>query len=118
MAVYLLSNSRMLELINCSSEEICILDARTEEEFSAGHIVGAQIIRWENFCGQPPSDSHVLLSEPGYWGLMADPISWRLGDKLSTIGLTNKKKIVVYADGPLSWGTEGRVAWMLLYLGA
>jgi len=75
-------------------------------------------MRWENWCGQPPSDSYSLLSEPGYWGLMADPFSRQLANILSAIGLSNRQKIVVYADGQFSWGAEGRVAWMLLYLGA
>ncbi|HEX8917723.1 MAG TPA: rhodanese-like domain-containing protein, partial [Chloroflexota bacterium] len=54
----------------------------------------------------------------GYWGgLKRAPAEW-YAERLRDCGLRRDDAIVVYADGPGSRGREGRIAWMLLYLGA
>ncbi len=95
-----------------------IVDARTSEEFGRGHVKGAVSMLWEEWCRKPPTDCAAALTEPGYWGLLADPVAESFAERLSAAGLSNSKPVAVYADGPASKGREGRIGWMLLYLGA
>lgn len=48
---------------------------------------------------------------------MAAPAALDYERLLSVAGITNQFPVVVYADGVPSKGREGRIAWMLLYLG-
>jgi len=95
-----------------------IVDARPRADFARGHIPGALSLQWEQWCGVPPRGVAPVLSQPGYWGtLVAAPAAW-YADQMARRGITSKRPIVVYADGVRSKGREGRIAWMLLYLGA
>lgn len=95
-----------------------IVDARPRADFARGHIPGAVSLEWEQWCGVPPRGADAVLSQPGYWGaLVAAPAAW-YADQMARHGITSERPIVVYADGVRSKGREGRIAWMLLYLGA
>ncbi len=95
-----------------------IVDARPKIEFDAGHIPGAIWLGWEEWCGAAPVSNESILRRPGYWGVLQDkPSSWYT-ERLSSRGLRSDEPVVIYADGPRSRGREGRIAWMLLYLGA
>jgi thiosulfate/3-mercaptopyruvate sulfurtransferase len=94
-----------------------IIDARTREEFERGHIPGALWLGWEEWCAAAPPEGGPLLAQEGYWGVLADPPSL-LTRRLAERGVRADGPLVVYADGPRSKGREGRIAWMLLYLGA
>lgn len=93
---------------------LVIADARPVEEYERLHIEGALSIEWESFC-EVPADCGSALKEPGYWGKLDSDES--LQKRLSRLGLKNDVPVAVYADMPHSKGREGRIAWMLLYLG-
>ncbi|HLJ66818.1 MAG TPA: rhodanese-like domain-containing protein [Chloroflexota bacterium] len=95
-----------------------ILDARPHDQFQAGHIPGATWLGWEGWCESAPDSAGPVLAQGGYWGVMTTASAPLLGRRLAAQGLCGDRPIVVYADGPRSRGREGRVAWMLLYLGA
>lgn len=95
-----------------------IIDARTLSEYDAGHVPGALWTGWEDWCRQPPDGSSAVLAQPGYWGLLEDYRCDRIRCKLGSLGITLADPILVYGDGRSSVGREGRIAWMLLYLGA
>src|SRR5437868_1593232 len=95
-----------------------LIDARTAEEFAAGHIPGAIHLCWEQWCDRPPEIAGPELAQPGYWGVLADPVINAFHKRLEELGISSSARIVVYADGPRSKGSDGRIGWMLLYLGA
>jgi thiosulfate/3-mercaptopyruvate sulfurtransferase len=73
---------------------------------------------WEQWCGEPPEHAPLQYTQPGYWGLLACPHEYRFAARLADLGVRQDSEIIVYADGPRSKGRDGRIAWMLLYLGA
>ena len=95
-----------------------IVDARRRHQFEASHIPGAISIEWEDWCDPAPVAPDSALGRKGYWGVLRSaPDDW-YGTRLSACGLSSAGPTAVYADGPRSRGREGRIAWMLLYLGA
>jgi thiosulfate/3-mercaptopyruvate sulfurtransferase len=95
-----------------------IVDARTRQEYEAAHIPGAMWMGWEEWCDPAPAPSSSILRKPGYWGALRNaPPGW-YASVLADVGLRHDQPIAVYADGLRSRGREGRIAWMLLYLGA
>jgi thiosulfate/3-mercaptopyruvate sulfurtransferase len=113
----LLSSFDLKLSLDGRSAPVCVIDARTREEYERGHIPGAVWIGWEDWCQQAPKHLGSVLAQPGYWGVfIEDP--QRAAQMLSRSGVSSDKQIVVYADGMKSKGRDGRVAWSLLYLGA
>ncbi|GAC1443216.1 MAG: sulfurtransferase [Chloroflexota bacterium] len=99
-------------------QKLIVVDARPADDYHRGHIPGAIPMNWTDWCNSAPPDARNALHRPGYWGALAHtPIQWYAG-RLSELGISSDLSIVVYADGPVSKGREGRIAWMLLYLGA
>lgn len=82
-----------------SGSGMVIIDARSPEEYLAGHIPGAIHLWWKD-CGTPN-----LLN--------VSSLEKILGDK----GLSREQQMVVYDNARSSQGTAGRVFWMLEYLG-
>jgi thiosulfate/3-mercaptopyruvate sulfurtransferase len=97
---------------------IQIIDARPQSDFDAGHIPGAIWMGWEEWCGTAPVSEESILRQPGYWGVLQEKSRGWYAERLEAQGLRGDDSIVIYADGPQSRGREGRIAWMLLYLGA
>jgi len=81
-----------------------VLDVRPLFAFSAGHIPHAQPVRWD-FFGQPHN--------PGK--LRTDIAS--MARELARLGVSPEKHVLVVGLGRGGLGEEGRVAWMLNYLG-
>jgi thiosulfate/3-mercaptopyruvate sulfurtransferase len=82
-----------------------VLDAREARDFRAGHLPGARRVDWKDFRDG--------------WGRTG-----RLGDdgaalaaRLSALGVDGARPVVVYGAAQRGWGEEGRIAWMLAYLG-
>lgn len=73
---------------------------------------------WAAWCAPAPAQAGRALARPGYWGVLADHSPDWHAERLEQLGISSHLPIVVYADGPGSRGREGRIAWMLLYLGA
>ncbi|CAN5600676.1 hypothetical protein BH11CYA1_BH11CYA1_28620 [soil metagenome] len=97
-----------------------VVDSRPESEYEAGHIPTATRIGWEDWNAKPTAKGINLSSdlwEPGYWGALDNLRLEEFATRLAKLGLSNNRPVVVYADSLASKGREGRIAWMLLYLG-
>jgi len=101
-----------------SNPDRIIIDTRLRKQYDAGHIPGAIWLRWEEWCEQAPEHAEDILKTPGYWGRLADPVEQAFADRLGQRGVSSEAELVIYSAGPRSKGSDGRVAWMLLYLGA
>jgi rhodanese-related sulfurtransferase len=101
-----------------TQRSVQIVDTRPKSDFDAGHIPGAIWMGWEEWTHPAPVSEGSILRRPGYWGVLRDRPSGWYADRLAAQGLRGDDPIVTYADGPRSRGGEGRIAWMLLYLGA
>lgn len=95
-----------------------VVDARDGAYYAEGHIPGAVHTTWESWCGPAPAHAGAILAQPGYWGLLHDWEPGRYAERLEALGLRDEAPIVVYDGGVASKGRAGRIAWLLLYLGA
>ena len=86
--------------------EAIIIDTRSAEAYAAGHIPGAINARWDDF---------VLWNDPPEKAVLS-PVA-DLESQLGALGLTRDAWIVLYDDTVDSWGSAGRLFWMLEYLG-
>lgn len=82
-----------------------IIDARTPEEYAAGHIPGATSVHWTELTGFDDDD---------LWDV-------RPTEELVTIfgarGVSRDTPVVIYGAGPEGYGDDGNVYWALRYLG-
>jgi thiosulfate/3-mercaptopyruvate sulfurtransferase len=83
-----------------------LLDARPAFDYAMGHLPKAQSIRWQDYS--QTQDPHKGALDPDY-GL--------LSRKLRFLGVSPEKAVVVLGSGEKGQGEEGRIAWMLTYLG-
>lgn len=86
------------------SQGVTVLDARPGDGYATGHLPGAQHSPWERFVD---GDRTGLLS--------ADVA--RIGRELARLGVSTDRPVVVYGQWDQAWGEEGRIYWMLEYLG-
>ena len=88
-------------------EDVVVVDVRSKMAFTAsGHIPRAVAATWHDFS-DPTSGIKGLL----------DPNLARLENKLGALGITLERQVVVYSNPFDNWGDEGRMYWMLSYLG-
>lgn len=87
-------------------DNIILLDARGEKTAKKGTIEGATAIDWQAL-------SNIENAEKGDydWGLILEPEL--LSEKLSELGLSKDKEIIMFAEGPDGWGEDGRILWTL-----
>lgn len=84
---------------------VTLLDARSRSEYRSGHIPGAVRIDWSDYrdgwgrTGKLPTDLG------------------RLAEHLAELGVDDRRPVVVYGRANDGWGEEGRIVWMLAYLG-
>ncbi len=84
---------------------ITVLDARKRDAYRRGHIPGAQHALWTRYragwfrSGRLPDDLEKLARE------------------LGKLGVDDDKPVLVCGSGQVGWGEEGRIAWMIRYLG-
>ncbi|MDZ4676673.1 MAG: rhodanese-like domain-containing protein [Oligoflexia bacterium] len=83
-----------------------VLDARPAFKYAMGHLNLAQPIRWEDYS--QTEEQHKGALDPDY-GLLAR--------KLRLLGVKPDREVIVLGDGAQGIGEEGRIGWMLLYLG-
>lgn len=91
---------------NLGNENILILDARGQEAYDKGHIPGAIAVTWQNFA-----DMSGTQADNPNWGTVLK--AEELSKKLSELGISPDKEIVVYTTTDGGWGEDGRIVWML-----
>ena len=91
---------------NLGNENILILDARGQEAYDKGHIPGAIAVTWQNFA-----DMSGTQADNPNWGTVLK--AEELSKKLSELGISADKEIVVYTTTDGGWGEDGRIVWML-----
>src|SRR2546428_12767404 len=88
-------------------DDVVVVDVRSKLAFMAsGHIPRAVVATWHDF-----SDPNSAIK-----GLL-DPDLGRLEKKLGALGISKDRQVVVYSNPFDNWGDEGRMYWMLKYLG-
>jgi thiosulfate/3-mercaptopyruvate sulfurtransferase len=88
-------------------DDVVVVDVRSKMAFMAsGHVPRAVAATWHDFS-DPDSGIKGLL----------DPDIGRLEKKLGALGISNDRLVVVYSNPFDNWGDEGRMYWMLSYLG-
>ena len=95
-----------------------IVDARPAADFAEGHLPGAVNLLWEDFCARPTTAVQPILQSPGYWGSLSGDRLQGLAQELEKRGLSTEDRIIVVGNGHRDKGREGRIAWMLAYMGA
>ena len=92
---------------NLGREGLVMIDVRGKAAYMfGGHIPGAVHATWHDF-----SDPNAAAK-----GLL-DPDVSRLEQKIRALGINNDSDIVIYSNPFDNWGDEGRMFWMLQYLG-
>lgn len=88
-------------------EGLVVVDVRGKAAYAfGGHIPGAVHTTWHEF-----SDPHAAAK-----GLL-DPDVGRLETKIRALGISGDSEVVIYSNPFDNWGDEGRMYWMLEYLG-
>ena len=80
-----------------------LLDAREPDLFAEGHIPGALNAPWHAFVDGEQT------------GLLSDDAT--LQRRVRELGVDNDRPVLVYGAWNEAWGEEGRIYWMLQYLG-
>jgi len=92
---------------NLDREGLVIMDVRGKAAYAfGGHIPGAVHATWHDF-----SDPAAAAK-----GLLNPDLAW-MEQKLQSLGISNDSHIVIYSNPFDNWGDEGRMFWMLQYLG-
>lgn len=92
---------------NLGREGLVVIDVRGKAAYLfGGHIPGAVHATWHDF-----SDPNAAAK-----GLL-DPDLPRVEEKIRALGINNDSDIVIYSNPFDNWGDEGRMFWMLQYLG-
>jgi thiosulfate/3-mercaptopyruvate sulfurtransferase len=86
---------------------LVIIDVRGRAAYEfGGHIPGAVNSTWHDY-----SDPNAVAK-----GLL-DPDMGRMQQKIRALGISDDSEIVIYSNPFDNWGDEGRMFWMLEYLG-
>lgn len=92
---------------NLGREGLVLIDVRGTAAYAfGGHIPRAVHATWHEFS-DPDATAKGLL----------DPNPARMEQKIRALGINNGSDVVVYSNPFDNWGDEGRMFWMLEYLG-
>lgn len=106
MAPFILIDTETLQQ-NLGRPGLVIIDVRGRAAYEfGGHIPGAVHSTWHDY-----SDPNAVAK-----GLL-DPDMARIEQQLRALGLSNDSDVVIYSNPFDNWGDEGRMFWMLEYLG-
>lgn len=86
--------------------ETQIVDARSAFEFAMTHLPNSVHINWKHYAQNQAPAPGRLLPEPE-----------KLARRLALKGLTPGQPVIVVGDALEGEASEGRIAWMLFYLG-
>ncbi len=90
--------------VNSNLAKLKIIDCRTEEDYTAGHIPGAIHLMWQDLDDtatgnlRPDTDIATILGEHGITG-------------------DDNETVLIYTTVEGSWGADGRLFWTLEYMG-
>ncbi|MGP0592369.1 sulfurtransferase [Nitrospira sp. T9] len=90
---------------NLGREDLVILDVRGRAAYST-HIPGAVHSTWHEYSDPSAVAKGVL-----------DPDLGRIEQRLRALGINQSSDVVIYCNPFDNWGDEGRMFWMLTYLG-
>jgi len=90
---------------NLGREGLVIIDVRGQAAYSS-HIPGAVHSTWHEY-----SDPQAVAK-----GLLNPDVN-AIEQRLQTLGICQNSDIVIYSNPFDNWGDEGRMYWMLQYLG-
>lgn len=90
---------------NADLDTLTLLDARAASQYNRGHLPGAVRVSWLDY-----------RDGWGRTGKLKSNMSELAGD-LAKLGVSQHRAVVVYGAAQEGWGEEGRIAWMLEYLG-
>jgi thiosulfate/3-mercaptopyruvate sulfurtransferase len=86
---------------------LVVIDVRGRAAYEfGGHIPGAVHSTWHDY-----SDPKAVAK-----GLL-DPDMARMQEKIRALGIDDDSEVVIYSNPFDNWGDEGRMFWMLEYLG-
>ncbi|RMH33485.1 MAG: sulfurtransferase [Nitrospirae bacterium] len=90
---------------NLGRDDLVIIDVRGRAAYSS-HIPGAVCSTWHEY-----SDPEAVAK-----GLL-NPDLGAIERRLQSLGISNDSDVVIYSNPFDNWGDEGRMFWMLQYLG-
>jgi thiosulfate/3-mercaptopyruvate sulfurtransferase len=86
---------------------LVVIDVRGRAAYEfGGHIPGAVHTTWHDY-----SDPNAVAK-----GLI-DPDMKRMEQRMRALGISDDSRVVIYSNPFDNWGDEGRMFWMLEYLG-
>ncbi len=86
-------------------EGAVVLDARGEKAWKAGHVPGSAPVAWTDHRDGWLREGRLTADAPG------------LAAKLGALGVRDDAPVLILGPGRDGWGEEGRIYWMLDYLG-
>ena len=90
---------------NLGREDLVIIDVRGRGAYTS-HIPGAVHSTWHEYSDPSAVAKGVL-----------DPDLGRIEQRLRSLGINQFSDVVIYCNPFDNWGDEGRMFWMLTYLG-
>lgn len=82
-----------------------VFDVRSAGDYRRGHVPGAVRVSWLDY-----------RDGWGRTGRLQRDLD-RLAERMEALGVDSTCAVIVYGEGADGWGEEGRIAWMLRYLG-
>ncbi len=92
-------------MLGADLDTLTLLDARSASDYNRGHLPGAVRVSWLDY-----------RDGWGRTGKLKSNTS-ELADDMAGLGVEQQRTVVVYGAAHEGWGEEGRIAWMLRYLG-
>jgi thiosulfate/3-mercaptopyruvate sulfurtransferase len=88
------------------TEATVIVDARPAFEYSTAHIPKSVPLQWADFTEPEPAQKGIVQAD-----------TYAVARRLARVGIGPDTHVVVVGRGTGGNGEEGRIAWMLSYLG-
>jgi thiosulfate/3-mercaptopyruvate sulfurtransferase len=92
--------------LNQSLSSWTLLDARPVKQWQQRHIPGARSFSWEEYTRTDEKGIPYRILPPE-----------QLAEALGKMGIDETTQVVVYGDADTSWGGEGWVCWVLVWIG-
>lgn len=93
------------EMQEYPADTFALIDVRSRLAFALSHRRGAARLSWLKFRDGVGRTGKLTARLPA------------LVDELARRGIRHDRPTIVSGDGRLGWGEDGRIAWMLRYLG-